>query len=85
MNLLDVEWQSQHYTQIDMDDIYNAVCKRMKKEKRVPIAQIIDEVISAYVSCLDDEYYYSWNEDAQKQVREAVLKHFGGEQLSMFD
>lgn len=84
MNLIEIEWQSWHCTQIDMDDIYTA-CKRLMKERKASITQVVDEAINSYVSCLEDVDYYGWNEDAQKQVRDVALKHFGGEQLSMFD
>ena len=84
MNLMEIEWQSWHCTQIEMDEIY-AICKRMMKERKAPITRVVDKAIDSYITCLEDEDYYSWNEDAQKQVREAVLKHFGGKQLSVFE
>lgn len=84
MNYIEVEWPSWHCVQIDMDDIY-ASCERLMEKRKTTITQVVDDAINAYITCLDDENYYSWNEDAQKQVKEVVLKHFGGEQLSMFD
>lgn len=83
MNWIEVEWSSWHCVEIDMDAIY-ANCERMMKEQKAPITQVIDKAIDSYVTCLDDVDYYGWNEEAQRQVREAVLEHFGGEQLSMF-
>lgn len=84
MNWIEVEWQSWHCANIDMDDIY-ASCERLMKERKATITQVVDDAIDEYVKGLDDENYYSWNEDAQKQVREVVLRHFGGEQISMFE
>jgi len=84
MNYIEVEWQSWHCAQINMDDIYTR-CERRMKEEKTTITKVIDQVISEQIACLDDADYYSWNEDAQNQVREIALRHFGGEQLSMFD
>lgn len=77
MSLIEIEWKSWHCTEIDIDDIY-AICKRMMRERKASITQVVDKAISEYISILDDEYYYSWNEDAQKQARKAVLEHFIG-------
>lgn len=84
MNWIEVEWQSWHCAHIDMDDIY-ASCERLMEKRKATITQVVDDAIDEYITGLDDENYYGWNEDAQKQVRDVVLKHFGGEQLSMFD
>lgn len=81
---LKIKWQCWTCANIDMDDIY-ARCERLMKERKATITQVVDDAIDGYVTGLDDEYYYCWSEDAQKQVREAVLKLFGSEQLSMFD
>lgn len=84
MSWIDVEWHSWHCASIDMDEIY-ANCERMMKAQKAPITQVVDKAIDSYITCLDDVDYYGWNDDAQNQVKEVVLKHFGGEQLSMFD
>lgn len=84
MNWIEVDWHSWHSVCINVDEIY-VDCERMMKEQKAPITQVVDKAIDSYVAGLDDADYYGWNDDAQNQVKEVVLEHFGGEQLSMFD
>jgi hypothetical protein len=82
--ILDVEWQSWHELSVNVDEIVDD-CKYRMEKWHVPLEEVVDIAIEGYVSGFDDALYYSWNEDAQKQVRDAVLQAFGGVQLSMFD
>jgi len=78
MNWIEVEWHSWHCAYINMDEIY-ADCERMMEEQNAPITQVIDKAIDSYVATLDDVDHYSWTEDAQRQVKEVALEHFGVE------
>ena len=80
MNWIEVDWHSWHSVYINVDEIY-VECERMMEEQKAPITQVVDKAIDSYVAGLEDADYYGWNDDAQNQVREIVLEHFGGEQL----
>lgn len=82
--VLNVEWQSWHEVLVDIDEIVE-YCKYRMEKWRAPLEEVIDDAINDFISGLDDSLYYTWTEDAQKQVRDAVLQAFGGVQLSMFD
>ena len=82
--ILNVEWQSWHEVLVDVDEIVG-YCKYRMEKWHAPLEEVIDDAINDFISGLDDSLYYAWTEDAQKQVRDAVLQAFGGVQLSMFD
>lgn len=84
MKILTVDWQCWHSASINIDKIVSS-CKCAMEKKNVSITDVIDAVIDSYVAGLDDEQYYSWTDEAQEQVKNAVLAELGGEQLSMFD
>jgi len=83
MNYIEIEWPCWHQTSVNLDEI-NDSCKRNMEEYHLSFEEALDNAIDSYVSGLDDVLCYSWNEDAQQQVKDAVLQTFG-EQLSMFD
>lgn len=84
MKILTVDWQCWHSASINIDEIVSS-CERAMEKRNVSITDIIDAVIDSYVAGLEDEQYYSWTDEAQEQVKNAVLAELGGEQLSMFD
>lgn len=79
--MFEVEWTSTHYANFDLDEIVEIALSLKATDPENAIHRAIEDVISG----LDDSDYYSWNEEAEAKLEDAVKKRIGGIQISMFD
>lgn len=79
--MFEVEWTSTHYANFNLDEIVEIARSLKTTDPEKAIRRAIEDVVSG----LDDSDYYSWNEEAEAKLEDAVKKHIGGIQISMFD
>lgn len=79
--MFEVEWTSTHYANFDLDEIVKDALSLMAINSKNAIHQAISDAVCE----LDDSDYYSWNEEAEAKLADAIKERIGGIQISMFD
>lgn len=79
--MFEVEWTSTHYANFDLDEIVKDALSLMVIDPENAIHRAINDAVCE----LDDSNYYSWNEEAEAKLEDAIKERIGGVQISMFD
>lgn len=79
--MFEVEWTSTHYANFDLDEIVEIARSFKTTDPEKAIRRAIEDVVAG----LDDADYYSWNEEAEAKLEDAIKERIGGVQISMFD
>lgn len=70
--MFEVTWTYTHTASFDLDQIVKRVLKFMKTSANPN--DVIDRQILLAVDTLDESEYFAWNEEAQRQLRQAILQ-----------